>query len=539
MNPAFLHPFLIIFLSGFMLFSSRAKIFWFNLIAILVPIIAMFGLYFLPHSLELDFFSLKLLVVGSWQNKLISLAFIFVLLMGNLSAIGHKKRLDVVWGSFYAAFSVAAVLSGDFISLFVNLELMAVVSAIIIFIGEKKSSLRAAKKYFLTHLASGNMILLGIIYIFNLTGSFELVSLTPLFNNPETSKLALTIMLIGMQINIAAFPFTGWMANYYPTASTPGFVYLISYTTKLSIFLFIKLLPGYFILKYVALVMIIYCALKLAVEHEPLHMLCYFSILSMGFMLLAVSYSQADNIHLTVYYLFTSILYNLLLTLVFGYLVENTRPPAAYQRMVILGFVVGMAGTLALPGTVMFALKSEISHLFVADLFSYISVMLISFSIGLSIFNREFVNKFIHTEYQPIDKCRKIALLMTLAVNCLILLMGNKLFQVKTHIGMMDIFKQLAIIGVSALCGFLIKYPRYITKPIAVVELIGDLIFYFHEYQDAGKQKVREPWSIDNAEFQVKRFFKIFHTQKVAIMVVFAMLSMGLLFLQKSFHFAL
>ena len=54
----------------------------------------------------------------------------------------------------------------------------------------------------------------------------------------------LYIMLIGMLINIAAFPFSGWMVKYYPKASPSGFLYLISFTTKVSVILLAKIFLG-------------------------------------------------------------------------------------------------------------------------------------------------------------------------------------------------------------------------------------------------------------------------------------------------------
>ena len=70
------------------------------------------------------------------------------------------------------------------------------------------------------------MILIGIAHIMSKSNSSEIILVTNLMENPEYSHTMLYVMFTAMVINIAAFPFSGWMVNYYKAASASGFLYL-------------------------------------------------------------------------------------------------------------------------------------------------------------------------------------------------------------------------------------------------------------------------------------------------------------------------
>ena len=122
---------------------------------------------------------------------------------------------------------------------------MMIASTIIIFIGNTEKNEDATKKYFLTHFISSSLILIGIIHIISVNNSSEIgLTITHLIKDEKYNNILLYSMLIGLLTNMAAFPFCGWMVSYYHKASPSGFLYLISFTTKVSLFLILKLFAG-------------------------------------------------------------------------------------------------------------------------------------------------------------------------------------------------------------------------------------------------------------------------------------------------------
>ena len=235
------HPALTLIIGIFVLIVSYKSDRIFKVVAILTPIATLFSIFIAPSYITLELFKGIIICDGSIHNNLIGSAFCAVLFAGNLYAIGQKKQFELITGNFYGASTLICLFAGDFISMYIGLEMMMLFSTAIIFKGGSSTSIRSAKKYFLTHLTSSSLILLGIIHIVSISKSLALINITALLGDAQYSHIVISLMLLGMLINIAAMPFSGWMANYYLEASSSGFIYLISFTTKVSVILLIKL----------------------------------------------------------------------------------------------------------------------------------------------------------------------------------------------------------------------------------------------------------------------------------------------------------
>ena len=185
------HPAIIILLFLVMLIFSYHRDHIFASIALLMPVIAGYVMYIAPEIQIIDLKKISLICECNEYNKLIGTSFLLVLFTTNLYAIGKDKKKEVILGSGYAASALLCLFAGDFLSMLVGIELMMLMSSLIIFVGDMRSSLRFAKKYFLTHLISGTMIMLGIAYLFTKNNNLELILITELLDNPEYSSTIL------------------------------------------------------------------------------------------------------------------------------------------------------------------------------------------------------------------------------------------------------------------------------------------------------------------------------------------------------------
>ena len=377
------HPAFIILAFIVALIASRKQEKIFRYIAIFIPISALVSIYLMPLQVVFDLFKTELIYDGSFYNKLIGFAFCIVLFAANLYSIGQNKKLEIILGSAYAASTLLCLFAGDFLSLFIGLELMMLFSSAIIFIGESRFSIRSAKKYFITHFTSSSLILLGIVHIISKSKSLALVNATSLISNPEYSSVILIMMLAGMLINIAAFPFSGWMVNYYQNASTSGFIYLISFTTKLSLLLIVKLFTGLLALKYIGVIMISYASWKAILENNILKLLCYLSIMAMGLMLMGISIGSFVAINYVICYLFLHILYKATLSLCAATIIDATGITDCSDlkkisnNTIVIGSIIGIAMMINLPGTSALQIKSAISLLFSGNVL-YLAPILLS-----------------------------------------------------------------------------------------------------------------------------------------------------------------
>ena len=214
----FFHPATIMIFCVLSLLAINRHGKLFKVVALLGPITSSLGLFLGQGRHFFELYNLKIVWEFDDFNKLIGSAFLLVLLTANSYALGQKRYNELIIGCAYGAAVFISLLAQDFISMFAGLEIMMVMSSMIIFVGSSKeeksfTSINCGKKYFLTHLVTSNMILIGIAHIISKSNSSEIILVTNLMENPEYSHTILYIMFTAMVINIAAFPFSGWMVN--------------------------------------------------------------------------------------------------------------------------------------------------------------------------------------------------------------------------------------------------------------------------------------------------------------------------------------
>ena len=508
----------------------------FRCIAIFTPIAALISTYIMPQQLAFDLFKTEIIFDGSFYNKLIGFAFCIVLLAANLYSIGQNKKFELILGNFYAASTLLCLFAGDFLSLFIGLELMMLFSSSIIFIGEKRFSIRSAKKYFITHLTSSSLILLGIVHIISKSKSLALVNVASLMSNPEYSTVVLVIMLVGMLINIAAFPFSGWMVNYYQNALPSGFIYIISFTTKLSILLILKLFSGLFALKYIGVLMIIYASIKALRENSILRLLCYLSIMAMGLMLMGISIGSEAAISSVIYYLFIHILYKATLSICSASVIDVTGIidcsdlKKISNNTIIIGTIIGIAMMINLPGTSALYIKSAISNLFSGEIF-YLAPILLSLVTVYSLPWKNCLKKHVTYQRLVINNYTQASLIFMGSVLICFGLFGSKLMfltngTVLDYAGIFSFesLKQLIIISLGFYLALKYKIKKLHTKSINLVDWLGKRFLQLHSWlfskNNEGTQDT-EALSIGSLEYQISIKLAVLHNQKTAIFIVF------------------
>lgn len=536
------HPSIIIISLVFALIFLYKQEKFFTITAILIPIISAFSLYQLPDFNVVEICGINFIYEGSSYNKLIGSSFIIVMFSANLYSIGKKKKLELILGNSYGAMAMICLLSGDFISMLISLEMMLIFSTAIIFIGNKRDSFRSAQKYFITHLISSNMIMVGIAHIITKGDSIAITSVTDLMNNPEYSKNILLIMLFGMVINIAAFPFNGWMVNYYKHATASGFLYLLLFTTKVSVMLLVKTFAGYEPLKYAAILMIIYSSLKVIFENNIFSILCYLSINAMGMMLLGISVGTKEAILATVTYLFIHILYKSILNISCAAIVDYTGIilctdlKKLRSKIILVALGTGIAMMVNMPITSSFYVKTELSNIFAE---SYIYLISIFLTVS-TVFALPWKRYFFATQTCPIklNIFTKLSIISISAVLIFIAIVGKELpvlDRVKSFASVkllsIDSAKQIIIISAAIFAGLMSQVKRHDTNPINLFDWIGDAFFLvYNKWSNKNSKRGHsDSWMIDTLENQTIAKVESMHNQQMAIFIVFVVFIVSLM----------
>lgn len=163
-------------------------------------------------------------------NSVLAVLVTFISMLVALYSRPFVKKEDWLHvGGYYTLFGLLTVglsgmiITGDVFNLYVYLEIMSLSGYALIALGGKKSML-AAFRYLLVGTIGASLYLLGVGYLYAMTGTLNMADLAqrvvPHLNSPLFA-MALACFLIGFGIKMALFPLHGWQPDAY-TFAHPG-----------------------------------------------------------------------------------------------------------------------------------------------------------------------------------------------------------------------------------------------------------------------------------------------------------------------------
>ncbi|MCC8371603.1 MAG: cation:proton antiporter [Rickettsia endosymbiont of Pseudomimeciton antennatum] len=543
----FYYPALLIPLFILSLYFKFRKAFY--IVSIIYPIVVSILLINNQNEAVINLYNNSFIINFSHENKLVALAFMVVTLVTNLYAISQNRKFEVLIGSLYSATSLICLFAGDFISMFVSLEMMMICAALLIFYGNYKNSIKAARQYFLTHLISGSLILIGISYIITNSSNTQIISLTQLIENREASFIFYVLILSGCLINVASIPFSGWLVNCYPFASTSGMIYLTSFTSKISIIILLKLFSGLEILKFFGLLMIIYGGVYACIEDNIKRLVCYLTVSQLGFMLIAIgTKSQQANLAIIVF-LFVHILYKTLFGLYVAILIDKgniencseIKGIYSWRSPLLLGsLIVSVLFIIALPPLASFVTKIVVTNALDRDI-NYYAIFLLKLITCVALFStvkyKSLISK-LHPNLNIISRLSLFVMLSFILVTSLFLEQGLKLVWSSYPVEIietnwLDLVKQLVIILIGILLSMVFskKISRHSTANINldlfqfVENNFRRIYSKYHLVEQEFNDKLGAEYPIlKKVEKSALRKIKSLHNQSTGLLVVIILL---------------
>lgn len=236
----------------------------------------------------------------------LSMAFTFIFTVGAVLAgiynCSTKNRFEAAAETAYAGSAISVVLAGDWISMLVFWELMAIASWLVVISARTKAATKAGFRYLLIHMLGGNLLLVGIIMKIA-EGSFDVTCLT------DCEDAAYWLILAGTAVNAAIPPLHAWMPDAYPESTVGGSVYLGTYTTKVGIYALIRIFAGTEFLIYFGVFMALFGALMALLENNLRRLFSYHIISQLGYMLVSLALGTPMGIDGAVCHVFGNILY--------------------------------------------------------------------------------------------------------------------------------------------------------------------------------------------------------------------------------------
>ena len=232
-------------------------------------------------------------------------------------ALHVKDKVQNVAGLMYAGSAICAAFAGDLITLFVYWELTAITSVFLIWAQRPERAYRTGLRYLIIQVASGVILLAGVILHMQEKGSLE-------FGHLGLESLGTKLIFLSFGIK-CAFPFLhNWLQDSYPEATPTGTVFLSAFTTKLAVYALARGFAGTSILIPIGATMTLFPIFFAVIENDLRRVLAYSLNNQLGFMVVGIGIGTELAINGTAAHAFAHILYKALLFMGVGAVIQMT-----------------------------------------------------------------------------------------------------------------------------------------------------------------------------------------------------------------------
>ncbi|MDO9514757.1 MAG: monovalent cation/H+ antiporter subunit D family protein [Syntrophales bacterium] len=279
-------------------------------------------------------------------------AMMLVLITGSslLVAIYSKRSLEAELPdrtvSFYTLFLLQVtgflgiVITGDVFNLYVFLEIASLSGYALIATGEEGAPF-AAFRYLILGTVGACFYLLGVGYLYMVTGSLnmaDLAELLPALYGSKVILVAFAFFMVGIALKMALFPLHMWLPDAYTKAPSAASALIAPLMTKVAIYIMLRvmftvfrpyfsidLLPVTKIMLYAGIIAIFAGAVMALAQRDFKRMLCYVVIAEVGYMVGGVGVANAVAIKGAILHIMNDVVMTLGLFLVAGILAYKMK----------------------------------------------------------------------------------------------------------------------------------------------------------------------------------------------------------------------
>jgi multicomponent Na+:H+ antiporter subunit D len=268
-------------------------------------------------------------------------------------AYGYATGADVhqtVYSLSYMGAGVAAVVAGDWLTLLVAWESMAIASTILVW-HHGGDAVRPAFRYAVYHLIGGTFLVASVALHYAATGSFVYVD-----DGGLATGLATTLAVIGVGVNLGFVGVHAWLPETYPAPHVAASVVLAGFTTKVAVVALARVLPaGDGLVVWLGATMVLFGVVQAVLQTDVRRLLSYHIISQVGYMVVAVGLGTATGLSGAIAHLIAHVLYKGLLFMVAGAIVvrvgkSSLKKLGGLGRAMPLTFGAFVVASLAITG---------------------------------------------------------------------------------------------------------------------------------------------------------------------------------------------
>jgi len=210
-------------------------------------------------------------------------------------------------GTFYSVYCllvsglVGIVITGDLFNLYVFLEISSLSAYALLSTGGSRSIV-AVFRYLLIGTVAASFYLLGVGYLYAMTGTLNMADMSARLPNDDVAVLvvAASFIVIGLAIKAALFPLHGWLPDAYTYAPGPVVGFIAAVMAKVSAYALYRILYYVFdpvggprqpieLLGWASVIAVVAGSLMALAQKDVQRMLAYSSIGQMGYIMLGIA----------------------------------------------------------------------------------------------------------------------------------------------------------------------------------------------------------------------------------------------------------
>jgi len=302
-----------------------------------------------------------------------------------INLIATKKIIEEEFpekiGPFYTLYvlfvtgMLGITVTGDAFNLYVLLEIGSLTGYALLAMGDKDRAPMASLNYLYMGTIGACFYLLGVGYLYIVTGSLNMMDIAHLLPDLYHSKAVMTafiICMVGVWIKMAFFPLHAWLPNAYTFAPSAASSLIAPLMTKVMIYVMIRLVLTVFTPAFVfstlnishyivwlACIAIVMGAILALAQHDLKKMLTYIIVAEVGYMVGGAWLGNRAGMTGAVLHIVNDALMTLCVFLVVGNIVYKVKGYAfkdlkgLFSKMpfTMWAFVIGALSIIGVPPT--------------------------------------------------------------------------------------------------------------------------------------------------------------------------------------------